>query len=660
MADSGDNGNGRQSARPLVSALVALFTGVGIVLQQLSTGQPLSAGRWAMLIVGSAIGGVGGLLAAGLFDPLLTWSGGAVAKLRRLLQPRVLSLVGGFCIVALALGYTVPRMIDGVERWWRGCERPAAVRVLTSAEQLGAARQLAGDYESVTAAANDGCPTAELYVYAARPADAREAVGSGWTNGALLRIGPRPDVWLPDATADIDAARDAAARFAVPVPIDEQRTIAASPVVLGLPAGAVPADLADRRHGLTWRQLWDEVVRRGWDVLRPDPSISGAGALATASLYAGIQADPAAARAVEQRIERSLDAGGFPLGDGAELLCRKRAGDPHRAAVLGTEQALVRFNQGLGCGLDQGPPDAEQALVAFYPTDTLGLDHPFVRLGWDATAATTSAAARDFGGWLRGEEGQRALLRTALRPPPLFAVAEPLTERFGAHAGVVFDRRPPAAGTLTAALRRYAQARRPGRIVLALDVSGSMRTPVDRGGTTRFHVAREGVARALELMSGRDEFGLWVFPAAGGDSGTREIVPLGRADAPVSGLPRKKATVDRLAGIGPAGGTPLLQAVKDGVGAAAKGAEGRIASLVVLTDGNDTSGAAPSEVDTAVRGRGVRVFVIAIGEASCGAFALRDITAHTGGACYDAAPGAVGDVLQDLFVLLWGGENPDA
>jgi hypothetical protein len=69
----GGNGNGRQSARPLVSALVALFTGVGIVLQQLSTGQPLSAGRWAMLIVGSAIGGVGGLLAAGLFDPSGPW-----------------------------------------------------------------------------------------------------------------------------------------------------------------------------------------------------------------------------------------------------------------------------------------------------------------------------------------------------------------------------------------------------------------------------------------------------------------------------------------------------------------------------------------------------------------------------------------------------------
>ncbi|MEV6929922.1 substrate-binding domain-containing protein [Dactylosporangium sp. NPDC051485] len=664
MGETGDrttNGNGRESARPLVSVLVALFTGAGIALQQLSTGQPASLGRWAMLVVGSAIGGLGGLLAAGLFEPLLRWSGGALTKLRRLLQPRVLSLVGGFCVVALALGYTVPKALDAAQRWWRGCPRPAAVRVLTSAEQLGAARQLAGEFEASTAQAQHGCPTAELYVYPSRPTDAREAVGSGWANDALRRIGPRPDVWLPDATADVDAARDAATRFAVPVPIAEQRTVAASPVVLGVPAIAVPEDLADRRQDMTWAQLWAEVTRRGWDVLRPDPAVSDAGALATASLYGGLRADATAARAVEQRIERSLDAGGFPLGEATELLCRKHAGDPHRAAAIVTEQALVRFNQGLGCGLDKGPPDSEQTLVAFYPTDTVAADHPFVRLGWDGTGAASAAAAKAFGEWLRGEDGKRALVRAALRPPPLFDVAEPLTERFGAHAGVAFDRRPPAPDALGRALQHYAQARRPGRILLALDVSGSMRTAVDRAGTTRLQVAAAGVSRALELMSGRDEFGLRVFPADGRGAGSREIVPLGRADEPIGGVPRARAATGGLAGVRPAGNTPLLPAILDGVrDAGTGGPQERIASLVVLTDGNDTSGLAPAEVDGAVRGRGVRVFVIAIGEASCGAFALRDVTTHTGGACYDAAPGAIGDVLQDLFALLWGGEAAHA
>jgi hypothetical protein len=100
----------------------------------------------------------------------------------------------------------------------------------------------------------------------------------------------------------------------------------------------------------------------------------------------------------------------------------------------------------------------------------------------------------------------------------------------------------------------------------------------------------------------------------------------------------------------------LLQTIAGGVDDAARGLGERIAGLVVLTDGNDTSGVDPAGVDARVRGRGVRVFVIAIGEASCGAFGLRDITGHTGGACYDAATGSIGDILQNLFGLLWGGE----
>ncbi|MGI5238181.1 hypothetical protein [Dactylosporangium sp. CA-139066] len=658
MAESGDNGNGRKSARSLVSTLVAIFTALGIALEQLSTGQPASLARWVMLGVGAGIGGIGGLIAAGRFEGALQWSGSAVSRLLWLLRPRVLTLVGGFCIVALAAGYTVPTAIDAVRRWRDGCPRPAAVRVLTSAEQLGAARQLADDYEAFTAAAHHGCPTSELYVYPSRPADARDAIGSGWTNDALRRIGPRPDVWLPDSTADVDGARDAAARFAVAVPFADQRSLGASPIVLGVPAIAVPPDLADRTRELTWAQLWDEVGRRGWDVLRPDPAVSGAGSLATIALYNGIHADPAGARAAEQRLERSLDAGGFPLADAAELLCRKRIGDPHRAAVIATEQALVRFNQGLGCGLDQGPPDSEQTLVAFYPTDTIGADHPFVRIGWDGTAATTTAAAKDFGAWLGGDDGKRALVRTALRPPPLFEVADPLTERFGAHAGIAFDRRPPARDAVAAALKRYGEARRPGRILLALDASGSMQTAVDHTGTTRFQLASTGVGKALELMSGRDEFGLRVFPADGRGAGAREIVPLGKADVPIGGVPRARAATDGLARVRPAGSTPLLQTIADGVRDAGAGGtpDERIASLVVLTDGNDTTGRPPSEVDTEVRGKGVRVFVIAVGEASCGTFGLRDIATHTGGACYDAAPGSIGDVLQDLFALLWGGE----
>ncbi|UWP79451.1 substrate-binding and VWA domain-containing protein [Dactylosporangium fulvum] len=659
MADPGDHEN-RQKARPVVSIMVALFTGSGIFLQQLSTDEPASTARWIMLVFGSVVGGLGGLFAAGLFDELLAWSGSGWKALREWARLRYVLAVAAACLLALALGFTVPRGIDAARRWLRGCEQPAAVRVLTSTEQLTAVRQLADAYEAATARRYHGCPSADLYVYGARPADVHEAVASGWTNDALRRIGPRPDVWLPDSSLDLTLTQDAAVRFAVTVPVAERRTIGHSPVVLGVPAANVPEELAARRRELTWQQLWREATQRGWDVVRPDPSVSTPGVLATAALYTGLSADAAGARAVEQRIERSLDTGGFPLGTSAQLLCHKLTADPRRAAVIADEQAVVRFNQGLGgCGLGPQAPAPEQALVAFYPKDTVSEDRLFLRLGWDGTGTATTAAAKDFGAWLGGAEGKRTMLRSALRPPPLFDVTDPLTEQFGAQPGVAFDRRPPARETIDGSLRRYAQARRPGRILLALDASGSMQTAVDRAGTTRFQLASRGVARALELMSGRDEFGLRIFPADGGGGGARQLVPLGRADAPVGGVPRRQAAVDALAAVRPVGGTPLYPTIADGVRDVTANPDERIASLVVLTDGNDTSGREPSEVDALIRGKGARVFVVAIGEASCGALALQQLTTHTGGACYDAGPDSVDDVLVDLFGLLWGGDAGD-
>ncbi|MEV4510483.1 substrate-binding domain-containing protein [Dactylosporangium sp. NPDC049525] len=641
MTDDGDN-DGRRSARPLVSLLVVISGGLGISLQQLSTGTPASTGRWAMLIIGSCIGGAASILATGLFERLLTWAGFGWAFLRR--RTRLRTVVAGVtaCALAVAAGLVIPVAYEALHRRLYGCPQPAAVRVMTSVEQLGAARRIADAYETATAERHHGCPAADLYVYGAGPTEARAAVASGWLNDALQRIGPRADVWLPDSTLDVAAAVAASARFGVAVPIAEQRSIGYSPVVLAAPASpstGLPADAG-------WRQLWTETGRLGWDVVRPDPAVSSAGVLATAALYAGLGATPVTARGVEQRLEASLDRGRYPLGTSQDLLCHGGTGQVP-VAVITTEQAAVRYNQGLGCPGGGGPP--ERPLLVQYPNDTISEDHPFVRLAWDGVAAATTAAATGFGAWLGGDDGRRELVRAGLRPPGLFAVGDPLTEQFGAHAGAVFDRRAPAASTVGDALRLYEGAHRPGRVLLALDASGSMLAGVDRTGTTRFQLASRGVTGALNLMSDRDEFGLRIFPADGRGAGTRELLPIGRAAG------RAQAAADAMAAVRPAGNTPLLQTIVDGVRDVAAGPGDGVASLVVLTDGNDTSGQSPSEVDIQVRGKGVRVFVVAIGEASCGTLTLRDVTAHTGGGCYDAGLDTLDDVLVTLFGLLWGG-----
>ncbi|GAA1528099.1 substrate-binding and VWA domain-containing protein [Dactylosporangium maewongense] len=640
MTDNGDDD--RRAARPLVSVLVVISGGLGISLQQLSTGTPESTGRWVMLIAGAFIGGAASILATGLFERLLTWFGFGWTFLRTRTRLRTVVAGGVACVLAVAAGLVIPVVYEALHRRLYGCPQPAAVRVMTSVEQLGAALRLADAYETATAEHHHGCPTADLYVYGAGPTEARAAVASGWLNDALQRIGPRADVWLPDSALDVTAAVAASARFGVTVPVAEQRGIGSSPVVLATPPDSSPALEGD----LSWRQLWAETGRLGLDVVRPDPAVSTAGVLGTAALYTSLGATPATARGVERRLEAALDRGGYPLGTGADLLCHGGTGRAP-VAVVATEQAVVRYNQGLACPAGGRP---ERPLVVRYPNDTISEDHPFVRLAWDGVAATTAAAAAGFGAWLGGEDGHRALIRAGLRPPGLSPVGDPLTEQFGAHAGAVFDRRPPSASTIGDVLRLYDAAHRPGRVLLALDASGSMLTAVDRAGTTRFQLASRGVTGALDLMSGRDEFGLRVFPADARGGGFRDLLPIG----PAAG--RAQSAAAAMASVRPAGGTPLLRTVADGVRDVATDPGERIASLVVLTDGNDTTALTPSEVDTQVRGKGVRVFVVAIGEASCGTLALRDVIAHTGGGCYDARPDTLDDVLVALFGLLWGGD----
>lgn len=155
-------------------------------------------------------------------------------------------------------------------------------------------------------------------------------------------------------------------------------------------------------------------------------------------------------------------------------------------------------------------------------------------------------------------------------------------------------------------------------------------------------MAVRGVDRVLQLMGERDEFGLWLFSGAG----TREAIPIG---------PRHQATPAELDQVMPAGGTPLFQAIVDGVAGVGPSDGDRVNALVVLTDGEDTtSELTSSQLNDAVRGKGVRVFVIAVGGTSCTSGVLRDLALSTGGACADTDVESVDGKLTGLFRVLWG------
>ena len=155
----------------------------------------------------------------------------------------------------------------------------------------------------------------------------------------------------------------------------------------------------------------------------------------------------------------------------------------------------------------------------------------------------------------------------------------------------------------------------------------------------------DGVRKALTQMGDKDTYGLSVF----NNNDVRPLIPSGRRD--------RDAATAALGTVQPTGGTPLHKAILDSVDRVGTNDADHISAVIALTDGEDTTIALQQtrdEVAQAVRQKGVRVFVIAVGEASCAAHALTAITDTSGGECHDSTVDTLGDRPGRAFRKLWG------
>jgi hypothetical protein len=659
--------SGRPSGRR--ETFESLLVAGAVIAGALSTGWPENSLQWVLLITAAVLGGLAPR------GPLRMRVRNSIAPLLRTLRPARLRRPLVFAVVALiaaALGRLV-LLSPSVTAWASarlfGCPNPTELRLLAAPEGLTTAQELADRFEAQQARANHGCAPARFYVYARSPGTAQAALASGWSASNLRSLGPRPDLWLPGSQRYelTDAAQTSnglllSARAAL---------LATTPLVLAVPAQAMPPVLEARRTDLRWTEALSALDRPEWSLVRPDPVLTVAGELGTLAIYAsdgggperltdpeaaGDLVDLARARAIEHRIARGLDAHGYPLGDTVDLLCRHRQLTSTPTALIVAEQHVVRFNAGRPLGRScpeatTAPPPGDR-LIAVYPVDTLALDYPLITLEWPGRSDPQRRWTERFGAWLVDEAGREALNDVGLRPPAR-PVGHPLTEALGALSGVSYPRVALAPAVVERSNRVHAEAGRPGRVLLALDASGSMQRPVSRG-TTRFALAAAAVTRSLGLVSDRDEFGLWVFQGSG--RAPRQLVAVGPGGAAVNGVPRRDATIRALDAVRPAGNTPLYRAIVDAAAALGPADPGRIDAVVVLTDGVDYgSGITAAAMVNAVRGTGVRVFVVAIGEASCGAPALEEVTRVSAGGCVQASPGDLDAELHELFRLLWGG-----
>jgi hypothetical protein len=521
------------------------------------------------------------------------------------------------------------------------CPTTAHVGVLVPAGSHEPAAEVARAFERDTAADNFGCPDARLLVYSAPAADIATALGQGWGDDEHVRIGPRPDVWLPDWSGETRQARAAAAAAGRNLPIAEERTVATTPVVLAVTtrsaAAATGAGLTD---GAVWPQQLESMRRAGWDSVAADPDTS-LGGLARVALYrppAAAATTPAQVQTVERHIERSLDNGRHALGaDAATLLCAPD-GLRDRTGYLVTEQAVARFNSGDPLGVPC-PRRAGDRLRAVYAGQTPVLDRQAVRFTWPGGNDRRTRATERFTAWLAGPDGATALAAAGLRAPEATAAGLLSPDR-----GVQPDLQPSATTVsvdlVEDARTRYRQTHRPGRVLIAIDASGSMGRPAPGGSLWR--LAAGGAQHAARLLGPHDELGVWAFQGAGA-SGVRRLVPVGR--------PQPALVGKNLSRVRPQGPAPLYRTIVAGLAEVGPTTEQRVTAVVLFTDGeNDNASALDTrQFRAAVTDKGVRVFAIAMGAAGCAAPVLRTITTATAGTCLEAGDGTVSEQLATIF-----------
>jgi Ca-activated chloride channel family protein len=549
-----------------------------------------------------------------------------------------------------------------------GC---TVVHLSASSEKAALLKQLAADWDGKV---QGGCARVEVASKAS--GGAADALARGWDEGV---DGPRPDVWSPAATSWTQLLRQKTTALDKPDLIGDTKppSIATTPLVIAMPKPMATA------LGWPGKPLgWGDVLRlaqdkRGWAGVgqrygaftlgKTNPNFSTSGLHATIGTYVaatGTSSDLTLAdlrsprvQAYAQAVERAV----VHYGDTTlTFLSNLQAADDrgeglsYISAVAVEEKSVWDYNQGNPTG---DPTTLGQhrkphiPLVAIYPKEgTLLSDSPYavLRAPWVDEAVQKAAAA--FLSYIRGDDAQARFTKAAFRrydgqPGSVITEANGLLPK---EPKLVLS--PPAPNVLAQVQTLWAQQRKPAKVLLVIDVSGSMGDPV--GGDTKLELAKAAALRALDEFSPRDDVALWAFstPLNGSNNPYRELVPF----SPIAkGKPLLRKEISALQ---PQGGTALYATARRAYRVMSTGVTNdRISAVVLLTDGkneynpdSDLTGLERelSPEDTSLS---VRFFPIGYG-ADADLPTLKAIAAAARGAAYDASdPASIDKVFTAVL-----------
>ena len=586
---------------------------------------------------------------------------------------RALSVTAGFAVVLVSLlaltGVQKPEqtptsLVLGQPR--AGC---TGVVAAVPPDDLSLIATLVAKYDATSPTVGGRC--VDVRVLPKSAGEAADALARGWD--AKLD-GQPPQLWLPGASSWVSLVRAREATLTASVLPDSSPSFAQSPFVVAMPRPmAVALGWPDRPLGFTdlvaigldpagWGKAG--VGHPEWGTLRlgkTNPLISTTGLHALIAAYfaaTGISADLTAVNLTNPRVvafvkgvERATVH--YGVSTSTFLFNLQRADDAgaslsYVSAVALEERQVLAYNSGNPTGdpaLAGKHAAPKVPLAAIYPREgTLISDNPFVVLNGAWVSQAQKDAAADLLKFLLAPARQHMIQDAGYRDAQGSAgpSIKPPNGLVPGQPAVVI--KPPPSSVLDKLQLSWWQVRKPARVLVIVDTSGSMDDQVPGTGTTKLGLVKAALLAALDQIGDADQVGLWSF-----SDQYQEVVPVGTV---ATQRARLKGAVTSLA---PGGGTLLYSTIGAGLDQMKKLVNPNyITAMVVLTDGADnasgtsalgnltkTESSQPAESS-------VRVFTIAYG-VDANRDVLRQIAEASQASSYDASNPAL---IRQVFTAV--------
>ena len=532
-------------------------------------------------------------------------------------RTRTSSLAATFVVLALltaACGGGGNNDAEGGDDLGANCSDDCIViDVAVSSEKTDLLSQLGKDF-------NASNPTVGGKRVAVRPREKASGAGAdqldkGWADNT---DDPRPVIWSPASSA-WGAVLDQRLTTSGRKPMAKQGTpLMNSPLVIAMPKPMADA-LGYPRTPIGWADIlklvndpqgWATFGHPEWGPFRlgktnPNFSTSGLHSLIAQNYAAtgktgGLTSEDLANPTVDT-FNRTVESAVVHYGDTTLTFLNNwyradQRGNPYgyASAVAVEEKSVIDYNSGNPNGVvepGEVPRKPRVPLVAIYPKEgTLFSDSPFYVLDADWVSNEERDGAKQFIDFVQKPENQTKTLGAGFRPGnPQVAVAAPVVAANG-----VDPEQPqttvevPTGPVMVSLLDRWAEQRKSARVLLVIDVSGSMSEPAGKDGATKLDLAKDAADIAIGQFKRDDQVGLREFSTGLGPDNKQnflDLVPI----APIGTQEERMHT--QISNLFPTNGTPLYAVTQASMTEMAAAYDPtRINAVVLLTDGKNEDG----------------------------------------------------------------------